>query len=125
MVKRTYKNKEEAQSVLKEAIWLAWNAAGGPLEMGVFQDAPQASKEDVWANATGLGDYVGHTSRQGRLNADYVFGRMLKLQLSYGNNFIEEPAHTPRLDYQAWCGKYKTYADLLDAAEKVLPSHPS
>ena len=118
MKTRTYTNKEEVQSVLKEALWLAWNAVGGPTGMGIFQDLPQATKEAVWQNVTGVGDYPSYTSRLGDLRADYVFGRMMKLNLSYGDKFIKEPVGKPTLSYQGWCGTYKTYADLLDAAEK-------
>ncbi len=117
-MKRDYKNKTEVESVLKEVLWLAWNAAGGPAGMGFLQDSPGATKEDVWKNATGLGDYAMPTSHDGRLNADYVFGRMLKLRLEYSDTHIEVPEHEPRSDYQAWCREYPTYAALFDAVEK-------
>ena len=37
-MKREYKSEAEASSVLKEAIYLAWKAAGGPQGMGFLQD---------------------------------------------------------------------------------------
>jgi hypothetical protein len=117
---RNYKNKEEVEAILKEALWLAWNAAGGPAGMGVFQDNPGTTKEDVWNNAVGPGDYPVATSRDGYLNADYVFGRMMKLRLDYGDTHIEVPDWEPRSDYQAWCTKYPTFESLINAAEKNL-----
>ena len=117
-MKRTYANKDEVEAVLQEALWLAWNAAGGTSGMGFLQNNPGATKESVWENATGAGDYFISTSRPGSLNADYVFGRMMKLRLEYGDEHIDVPEHEPRSDYQAWCRKYPTYEALLDAAEK-------
>lgn len=118
MAKRNYKDKSQVEAVLKEAMWLAWNAAGRPMGMGVFQDRPGASKEDVWENVKTRGDYPCCYERPGEANADYVFGRMMKLYVRYGDDFIEVPEHECRADYQAWCRKYKTYNDLFDAAEK-------
>jgi len=117
-MKRNYSDKTEVESVLKEALWLAWNAAGGTAGMGFLQDNSGATKEDVWKNATGVGDYAMPTSRAGRLNADYVFGRMLKLSLDYDDVHIDVPEYPPRSDYQAWCREYPTYEALVDAAEK-------
>jgi hypothetical protein len=116
-MERKYGSNEEAQNVAKEALWLAWNAAGGPSGMGHFRDKPTAGKDDVWKNATNMGDYPGARPDAERVNADYVFGRMLKLRFGIKGNAIDVPDHEPRWDYQAWCGTYKTYAALFDAAE--------
>lgn len=34
-----------------------------------------------------------------------------------GANTIKHDDYEPRRDYQAWCGKYPTFAALFDAAE--------
>lgn len=119
-MERTYKNKQQVESVLKEALWLAYCSAGHPVGMGIYQSNPTATKEDVWKNATGIGDYPVATSREGMLYADYVFGRMMKLRINYGKKTIEVPDRELRWDYQAWSRTYKTYADLIDAAEKAV-----
>ncbi|MFA6244195.1 MAG: hypothetical protein WC655_24850 [Candidatus Hydrogenedentales bacterium] len=119
MEKRTYSSAEEALAIAKEALWLAWNAAGGPSGMGAFQNNPGADKEAVWAQAYNMGDYTGkHGGNPERINADYVFGRMLKLRFEISGASLEIPDHEPRWDYQGWSGpKYPTYAALFDEAE--------
>ena len=76
------KNPEAA---VKRAFWLAWQACGGPLGMGVFQDHPDATEDDVWQNVGCQADYPGSTreSRPGEAYGDYVFGRMMKLSIDW------------------------------------------
>lgn len=119
---REYKTSEMAIAVAKEALYLAWIAAGGSQGIGFLQDKPSATKEDVWDNACNMGDYPGASrGTNGRINADYVFGRMLKLYFKMPSaTSIDVPENKPRYDYQSWCGKYKSYADLFDAAEASI-----
>ena len=119
MTTRKYETAERAVEVLKNAVWLAWVAAGGPQGMGVFQDKPTASKEEVWDNAYNCNDYSGDRFwvHGTDLHADYVFGRMLKLNVSRKGSVLEIPDHEPRTDYQSWCGVYKSFAKLFDCAE--------
>jgi hypothetical protein len=119
-MERKYSNEEEAIKVAKEALWLAWNAARGPSGMGVFRDNPGADKEAVWKNAANMEDYPGSRAQAGRINADYVFGRMLKLYFEIKGNTLDIPDHEPRWDYQGWCGTFKTYRALFEAAELAL-----
>lgn len=117
-MERTYSSNEVALAIAKEAMWLAWNAAGGPSGMGFMQNKPDADKEQVWDRAYNRGDYIGgHRDLPERVDADYVFGRMLKLRFSIKGNALDFPDHEPRGDYQGWCYKFKTYAALFDAAE--------
>ena len=110
-MKRKYGSNEEALAVAKEAMWLAWTAAGGPAGMGMFRHNPDANKEAVWGRQGLEPSYV---------NADYVFGRMLKLRFHIRGDTLDIPDDQPCFDYQGWCGKYLTYAALFDAAEKVV-----
>ncbi len=121
-MKREYANEQEATEVLKEALWLAWVAAGRPQGMGVFRDNPGANKEAVWDQAYNMKDYSGRpSSLRNDLNADYVFGRMLKLSVQRDNaTTLQYSDSEPRADYQSWCGKYKTYDALFDAAEQSI-----
>lgn len=121
-MKRTYESAEQATEVCKEALWLAWIAAGGPQGSGFLQNKPSASKQDVWNNACARGDYEAKPREfTGHVDADYVFGRMLKLYFDMPDaKSIEVPDHAPRGDYQSWCGKYPTYAALFDVAEQAI-----
>lgn len=122
---------ENPVEVVKEAFWLAWNACGGPMGMGIFQNNPGASKEDVWKNISVRGDYPGGTSLPGMIGVkeengkgqaygDYVFGRMMKLSLRWEGKDIEIEESKPRADYQSWCCKYPTYQSLVETAVNNL-----
>lgn len=127
-------NVDNPELVVREACWLAWQACGSPFGMGTLQNKPDATKEDVWRNIhTGPhgGDYtlegpvnekmvvVGGTE-PGRVSADYVFGRMMKLRLEWDKDGVKFDDYPPRADYQSWCGKYPTYQDLIEASVKSL-----
>jgi len=116
-MERKYSSTDEAVAVAKEALWLAWNAAGGPSGYGFFRDKPSATKEDVWQNAITSGDYSGVRASAERIDADYVFGRMLKLRFRVNGSALDVPDYQPRGDYQGWCHQYSSFAALFDAAE--------
>lgn len=116
-----YGSKEEALAVAKEAIWLAWVAAGGPSGNGFLRDNPSANKDQVWDCAYNMRDYAGRGSMpEGRVNADYVFGRCMKLRFEIKGDTLEAPDYEPRRDYESWCYKYKTFLDLFRAAEESV-----
>jgi hypothetical protein len=123
------------EEVVKEAFWLAWNACGSPLGMGMFQDNPRATKEDIWNNLNQGklgGDYpnmekvnVLRPNSKGDLYADYVFGRMMKLGFEWdGDGVTIDENRTLRRDYQGWCGKYPTYLSLIEAAIRNVAAVP-
>jgi hypothetical protein len=118
-MERKYGNHEEAIAVAKEAIWLAWTACGGTSGAGFLQDNPDAKKDQVWDRAYNMGDYSGRRvgMKPTAVNADYVFGRMMKLYFKVEGDSITHDDQEPRRDYQAWCGRYPSYAALFDAAE--------
>lgn len=114
------------EAVVKEMFWLAWTACGGPVGMGVLQDRPGITKEDVWVNVnTGKygGDYPSgegiitpNANRPGRVTGDYVFGRMMKLRVEWDTESITVSDCNPHPDYQSWCRIYPTYQALVAAA---------
>lgn len=121
METRKFSNPAEALEVAKEAVWLAWQACGGAQGMGIFRDDPTAGRDRVWDGAYNLLDYTGkHEGPEGRINADYVFGRMMKLRFKITGDSIEFPDFEPRWDYQSWCHRYKTFGALFDAAANVV-----
>ena len=117
MINRDYESKEHALAVAKEAVWLAWQACGGPSGMGFLRNNPGADKEAVWKNAYGNEDYKTRHGAPEDVYADYVFGRMMKLYFRIAGNSLNIPTDECRRDYQSWCGKYPTYSALFDAAE--------
>lgn len=106
---------ENAKELAKRAFFLAWEACGGPLGLGILQDNPSATEDQVWDIITR--DY---DSGDGRMSADYVFGRMMKLTLTVSDNTISFYDSEPAPDYQAWCVKYPTIETLLTAANDEL-----
>lgn len=125
-MERTYDSSEQALAVAKEVIWLAWNACGGPSGYGFLRDKPGADKEAVWEATIGRTDYDGFRARDNHVDADYVLGRMMKLYFRIeGNKLTGISDYPPRGDYQAWCYRYKTYADLFDAAEAAIRTEPA
>jgi len=115
---------KDAHEVAKEALWLAWQACGGPLGMGILQDNGGATKKDVVENVMSHGDYPGAAlifkQRKGEINADYAFGRMMKLRCEFKKGSILYPESKPTFDYQSWCVVYPTYEELFKAAEMSL-----
>jgi len=108
-------------ALAKRAFWLAWQACLKPTGMGVLQDTPLASEEDVWSRVTGGGDNgLPRGSRFHELYADYIFGRMMKCDLAITEDGVEIPTTKPRHDYQGWCWAYETYENLIQAAAKSL-----
>ena len=109
-------------ALAKEMFWLAWNACGGPSGMGWLQDAPSATRDDIWNNIVGAGDYPGQFRSQPDIRpyADYVFGRMMKFGVEIEEDGVSFRDTELRSDYQAWCRVYKTMEDLANAAQESL-----
>lgn len=108
------------EQVVKRMFWLAWQACGGPFNMGFLQDKPDADEEAVWSQTLNRGDYPsGNASGQNKIGdayGDYVFGRMMKLSVKWDDASVNVRDGVPRHDYQAWCVRYPTYASLVQAA---------
>lgn len=112
--------------LLKEIFWLAWQACGAPAGMGVLQDRPNATKDDVWATVTAGGHDMNRLlkilpQQGGEFDADYIFGRMMKLTVTVKpGGTVEMPSQPPNPEYQGWARAYKSYNDLLAAAISSL-----
>jgi hypothetical protein len=110
-------------ALLKRIFYLAYQASS-VVGKGILQEQHGATEEDVWQNILTAGDYPGnhHLRRQeqGMYDADYVFGRMMKLYIKVTDDGIELPDKEPKRMYQAWCVTYPTYQALLDAAKASL-----
>ena len=110
------------EQLAKRMLKLAWDACGGAFGMGFLQDRGSGVSEDeVWKQAVDGLDYASHQNKPGKVYADYVFGRMMKLSFAWGDGWVEgEDRVGWRRDYQAFCGKYPTFAALVEAAANSL-----
>lgn len=108
MIAVTDKNLD-LQKVVKRAMYLAWKASP-VLGMGVFQDRPAATEDEVWA-------CVGKPTRRDPLSytSDYIFGRMMKCRLDAVGNKIGGMGGA-NIEYQGWLCQYKGYDDLIETA---------
>lgn len=124
---RTYESNEQMMDVVRQVLWNAWRACGGPQGSGYIQDRPEATRDQVFECAFHKRDYPGGRfwTEQNAVDADYVFGRMMKLymKLNHETNTITVPLaeeYPPTTDYNGWARKYPTYEALFDAAESDL-----
>ena len=114
------------EAVAKRAFFLAYEACGGARGMGLLQAVQGAAEDDVWRNVRSAGDYgagaekLMRASEPGRAYGDYVFGRMMKLSIEFDGQAVTVRDDVPRSDYQSWCRKYRTYAELVRAAIESL-----
>ena len=114
---------EIIDEVLKEAFWLAWMASQ-TFGAGRLQANPEATKDDVWTNIIEHGDYPGPSrTPEGVYNADYVFGRMMKLVIWKDAGGIKVRDERLDLSYQSWCYVYPTYEALISAAKQSVALH--
>ena len=109
------------EKFVSRMFYLLWRACGGPMGMGVFQDRPGATEEQVFQNAKSAGDYPGGSrSHSSKYYGDYVFGRMMKFGCEVDGDcvILDNSNYTP--DYQAWCRKYPDNLSIVTAVSKSL-----
>lgn len=115
------------EAVVKKAFFLAYQACGSPMGMGILQARGGVSEDDVWANVREARDYgpgadkIMGSNKPGKAYGDYVFGKMMKLGIDWDDKGLTVIGQDPRPDYQSWCRKYRTYKDLIEAAIKEIP----
>lgn len=112
-------------ALVKRMMFLAWKACGGTFGLGWLQDkGPNQTEDQVWEAMYNRKDYPGGNAlspnNPGKVYADYVMGRMMKVGFKWTTDSVELNDSTPRRDYQAWCKVYPTYLDLLKAAATDL-----
>lgn len=104
------KDPSRTEELIKEVVFLLWNAAGGTSGMGFLQNSPGSNKEDVFKQASGGLDYAMTNNKPGDIYMDYVFGRCMKTGIKYDvkeGTFRVFP-NKPKATYQNWGRKYKT-----------------
>jgi hypothetical protein len=63
---------------------------------------------------------VSKDPSDGKVFADYTFGRMMKVGFSWPEEGNECRDEVPRLDYHAWSRVFPTYEALIRAAIKEM-----
>lgn len=110
------------EQMAKRMLALAWDAAG-VYGYGAFQDRPDAKEVDVWDCMASARDYGGlehKRPKSGEVDADYLFGRMMKLNFSFGDNTVSGHVRQWNHDYQSFCHRYKDFDALVNAAAVSL-----
>lgn len=107
------------EQFVKRMFFLLWQACGGPLGLGVFQDAPEATEDEVFENVKTAGDYPTKLTKE--LYGDYVFGRMMKWGCDIREDgSIEIKDREFRPDYQGFSKVYGNNEAIVNAAAKSL-----
>lgn len=106
---------QDTEEIVKLAFWLAFQASH-PMGLGFLQSeaAAVATEDDVWDKVSKQESSDGSL----RFSADYIYGRMMKMNLCIRDGEITFPSHKISPDYESWCLKYATYEDLLKAAQQ-------
>jgi len=107
----------------KRLFWLLWQACGKPFGMGILKDRPNATEDEVWDNIKNSGDYIGNI-RHAPSNvfyADYVFGRMMKINVRILDSHNIEIDDGPYdIEYQMWSDNYPTPQSIVEAVNRSL-----
>lgn len=120
------KTEDDAKAVVKRAFFLAYNACGRALGMGLLQARPNVTEDELYDAIIGNHDYTFpgcDPTKQDEtdLYADYVFGRMMKLGIQRNGCEVEIPdrdEYDP--EYHDFAHKYPNATELLTAAVKDL-----
>lgn len=109
------------ETFIKRLFWLAW-LASVTLGAGRLRARPNATEDEVWQNVCGQDDYVLNTNKPGKLDADYVFGRMMKLEVTFtATTFEITRGKSPRSEYQSWALVYPSVEQLIEATTNSFP----
>ena len=120
-MKIALKTATEPSDFAKRLFYLAWKACGRPMGMGVFQDRPNATENEVFQNVLSAGDYACNMrSGQKGIYGDYVFGRMMKFGFEVNDGVLVFDDDDYRSDYQGFARTYPNAAALIDATAKSL-----
>ena len=110
---------DDPNEFVKRMFFLLWQACGGPSGMGVFQDTPEATEDEVFENVKTAGDYPAKWTK--KLYGDYVFGRMMKWGCDIRKDGkIEIKDREYSSDYQGFSKVYGDNKAIVNAAAKSL-----
>lgn len=107
----------------KRMFYLVWRHCPGPMGLGIMQDRPGATEDEVWSNILGHADYPG--GGLGRCSdkspyADYVFGRMIKFGIKFEGDTINLRDGKFDREYQSWSLSFPSNLALVEATARDL-----
>lgn len=102
------------EALAKRMFFLAYEASQ-VVGMGILQARNKVTEDQVFGSLwkrsyRELPNYYG----------DYIFGRMVKLNIEVGKDFIVVDDGNPRTAYQSWAFLYPAYQDLATEAAVSL-----
>lgn len=107
---------------IKRLFYVAYKASV-VLGAGFIRAINDATEDEVWKNVTTNGDYAMNFNKPNDLNADYVFGKMMKLGVKFTEKEFEiTRGDNPRYDYQSWVLIYPTVDKLIEATANTFPN---
>ena len=115
----------QIELLVRRLFYLAWKASV-VIGRGVLQDRGHQDDNTVWCAVFNKDDYprfreiVGFENKPGEVDADYVFGRMMKLRVRWRGNVIEFDDREWRPDYQTFCRVYPNPESLIHAAAESI-----
>jgi hypothetical protein len=104
MARITVENGEETARRMLRLAYDASRAVG----MGFLAARDRVTDAELWTDAT--------YARPDGVNADYLFGRMMKLRFTFGPDWVDGSDGAYSRDYQSFAGKYPDFASLAAAA---------
>lgn len=102
------------EAIVSRMFWLAYQAAS-VIGMGRFQVTDDATEKSVAPTP-----YIAPDGKSLICYADYTFGRMMKMYITFDRDTINISTNKLQPDYQSWCHRYETYEALKQAAIKSL-----
>jgi len=113
------------EQFVKRMFYLAWQASS-VVGMEALHNRGEQDEETVWKNVFDRGDYPrgntipGFANKPGMVHGNYVFGRMMKLNVRWGEDGTITTTDGYRWDCQSFCRQYQTPRELAIAAQESL-----
>jgi hypothetical protein len=109
------------EDFVKRMLFRAWEFSD-VVGMGALQDrGPNMTENHIYENVVNMSDYPYKIGRPNHINADYVFGRMMKLRFKIENDILETNNDNDyRLDYQSFYLKYPNFRSLVNAIAEEM-----
>lgn len=113
------------EDVVKRILFICYSRTNFPTGMGILQVRNGATEQQVFDGAYHKTDYPGGRigiRDENSLDADYVFGRMMKIRLAWTDSTVSISPDSFRFDYQSWMSQkdLRNADDLMRLAAKEL-----
>ena len=109
-----------SDDIARQAFWLAYQASRSA-GFSFLRTKENASKEEVIAEIVGTKEAGSVPMLTGRVHADHIFGRKIKLTIEIvDKNTLEVTDYTPTLEYQSWADRFPSHEALFGQAASDL-----